>query len=267
MPAFDSAQASASTGTVSDRVLLDALVVVAARRIVLGVDVAAAKFLSGQRVDDLVREQEILESMASTLKRAELQHPLRIEFFRDQIEANKVIQRSLYRYWSVHPEQFPVRRRHLTAELRPQLDLIDRHMLLILIRMKNMPPVRRSHIDALFDRRLRTGTALRQLGELRRDAAGAHDEARQVGGEERLIQRRRGRVVRRGERDVNLQMAAGHRALNRFTQRCLEGIELSGQVEMQIQRAVIDALHAQHDLPLGNRFSYPGEARHALDAH
>ena len=171
MPAFDSAQASASTGTVSDRVLLDALVVVAARRIVLGVDVAAAKFLSGQRVDDLVREQEILESMASTLKRAELQHPLRIEFFRDQIEANKVIQRSLYRYWSVHPEQFPVRRRHLTAELRPQLDLIDRHMLLILIRMKNMPPVRRSHIDALFDRRLRTGTALRQLGELRRDAA------------------------------------------------------------------------------------------------
>jgi len=57
MPAFDSAQASASTGTVSDRVLLDALVVVAARRLVLGVDVAAAKFLSGQRVDDLVREQ------------------------------------------------------------------------------------------------------------------------------------------------------------------------------------------------------------------
>jgi len=140
MPAFDSAQASASTGTVSDRVLLDALVVVAARRLVLGVDVAAAKFLSGQRVDDLVREQEILESMASTLKRAELQHPLRIEFFRDQIEANKVIQRSLYRYWSVHPEQFPVRCRHLTAELRPQLDLIDRHMLLILIRMKICHP-------------------------------------------------------------------------------------------------------------------------------
>ena len=172
MPAFDSAQASASTGTASDRVLLDALVVVAARRLVLGVDVAAAKFLSGQRVDDLVRELEILESMASTLKRAELQHPLRIEFFRDQIEANKVIQRSLYRYWSVHPEEFPVGRRHLTAELRPQLDLLNRHMLLILIRMKTMPSVRRSHIDALFDRRLRTGTAaLRPLGELRRDAA------------------------------------------------------------------------------------------------
>jgi hypothetical protein len=77
MPAFDSAQPSASTGTDSNRVLLDALVVVAAKRLVLGADMAAA----------------------------------------------------------------------------------------------NMPSVRRGHIDALFDRRLRTGTALRQLGELRRDTA------------------------------------------------------------------------------------------------
>jgi chorismate mutase len=152
-------------------VLLGALVVAAARRLALGVDVAAAKFPSGQRVDDPAREQEILESMASTLKRSELRHPLGIEFFRDQIEANKVIQRSLYRYWSEHPEELPARRRHLTAELRPQLDLANRQMLLILNRMENMPPVRRSHINVLFDKKLRTGTALRQLGELRRDAA------------------------------------------------------------------------------------------------
>ena len=87
MLAFDSAQASASTGTTSDRVLFGTLVVVSAKRLVIGVDVAAAKFLSGQRVDDLAREQEILKSMASTLKRSELRHPLGIEFFRDQIEA------------------------------------------------------------------------------------------------------------------------------------------------------------------------------------
>jgi chorismate mutase len=169
MPAFDSAQVPASTATASSRVLLDALVVVAAKRLVLGVDVAAAKFLSGRRADDPARDQEILESIASTLNRSE--HSLGIEFFRDQIEANKVIQRGLHRYWSEHPEEFPARRRHLTAELRPQLDLVNRQMLQILIRMENMPPVRRSHIDVLFDRRLRTGTALRQLGELRRDAA------------------------------------------------------------------------------------------------
>jgi chorismate mutase len=155
----------------SDRVLLDALVVVAARRLVLGVDVAAAKFLSGERVDDLVREQEILESTAGKLKRAELRHTLGIEFFRDQIEANKLIQRDLHRYWDEHPDKFPVRHRDLTAELRPQLDLVNRHMLLMLTQMENIPPVRRSHIEGLFDRKLKTSTALRELGELSRDAA------------------------------------------------------------------------------------------------
>ena len=109
--------------------------------------------------------------MASRLKRAEPRHALGIEFFRDQIEANKVIQRGLHRYWGEHPEEFPLRRRDLTAELRPQLDIVNRHMLLLLIHMENMPPLRRSHIDGLFDRELRTSTALRQRGELRRDAA------------------------------------------------------------------------------------------------
>ena len=156
---------------VPDRVSLDALVVVAARRLVLGADVAAAKFLSVQRTDDHVREHEILEWMASRLKRAEPGHALGIEFFRDQIEANKVIQRGLHRYWDAHPEEFPLKHHDLTAELRPQLDIVNRHILLLLIYMENMPPVRRSHIDGLFDRGLRKSTALRQLGELRRDAA------------------------------------------------------------------------------------------------
>jgi chorismate mutase len=171
MPAFDSAQASTSAGAAKDRVLLDVLVLVAAKRLVIGVDVAAAKFLAGQRVDDLVREREILDSMASALKRPELRHPLGIEFFRDQIEANKVIQRGLYRYWTELPEQFPVSRPRLTAELRPELDLVNQQMLLILARMDNVPPVRSCHIDSVFDRRLKTSAVLRQLGELRRDAA------------------------------------------------------------------------------------------------
>jgi chorismate mutase len=171
MLACDPAQASAPAGTASDRIALDALVVVAARRLVLGADVAAAKFLSGQRIDDHVREQEILDSVASRLKGADLRHAPAMEFFRDQIEANKVIQRGLHHYWREHPGAFPVGRRDLTAELRPQLDIINRHMLLLLIYTESIPPVRRSHIDSLFDRKLKTSTALRQLGELRQDAA------------------------------------------------------------------------------------------------
>jgi chorismate mutase len=171
MPASEPMPVSAATGTVSDRSSLGALVVLAARRLVLGADVAAAKFVSGQRIDDPVREQEILESVRNRLKRAELEHALGVAFFRDQIEANKVIQRGLHRYWGEHPEEFPVGPRHLTAELRPRLDVVNRHMLVLLTYMENVPPVRRSHIDGLFDRKLRTHTALRQLRELRRDAA------------------------------------------------------------------------------------------------
>ena len=170
MRAYEPAHASAATGTVSDRVFLDTLVGAAARRLVIGVDVAAAKFFSGQRIDDHVREQEILDSMAGKLKSAEHRHGLGIEFFRDQIKANKVIQQGLHRYWDEHPEEFPSRHRDLKAELRPQLDLVNSHMLLVVTRLENMPPVRRSHIDGLFDRKLRTSTALRQLGKLRRDA-------------------------------------------------------------------------------------------------
>jgi chorismate mutase len=166
------AMGAGSAGCVVDGISLDALVVVAARRLVLGVDVAAAKFLSGQRIYDPVREQEILESMASRLERAAPRQPLGIEFVRDQIEANKVIQRGLHRYWAEHPEEFPATRRDLTGELRPQFDIVNRHMLLLLIGLKNVPPVRRSDIGALFDRELRTSTVLRPLGELRRDAAG-----------------------------------------------------------------------------------------------
>jgi hypothetical protein len=55
--------------------------------------------------------------------------------------------------------------------LRPQFDIVNRRMLVMLIRMENVPPVRRSHIGGLFDRKLRTSTVLRQLEDLRRDAA------------------------------------------------------------------------------------------------
>jgi chorismate mutase len=165
------AQASAATGSVSDRVLLDSIVGVSARRLVLGVEVAAAKFLSGQRIDDHVREQEILESVAGKLEQAVHRNALGMGFFRDQIEANKVIQRGLHRYWDEHPEEFPGGHHHLTAELRPQLDIFNSHMLLALVHMENIPPVGRSHIDGLFDRKLRTSAALRKLGTLRRDAA------------------------------------------------------------------------------------------------
>src|SRR5207249_3632293 len=82
-----------------------------------------------------------------------------------------------------------------------------------------------------------------------------------------LVQSRRRGLHRFAERDMNLHVPASHMALDCLAQGSFERVELGRQVEVQVQRAVIDALRAQHDLPFGNRLSYPGEARHALNAH
>jgi chorismate mutase-like protein len=136
---YESAQASAATGTVSDRVLLDSIINVSARRLVLGMEVAATKFLSGQWIDDQVREQEILESAACKLRHAGHRYAFGMEFFSDQIEANKAIQGGLHRYWDEHPKEFLGGHRHLTAELRLQLDIFNSQMLQALVRLENIP--------------------------------------------------------------------------------------------------------------------------------
>jgi chorismate mutase len=158
-----------SAAGVSDTVDLDTLVELAAKRLVLGVDVAAAKFVSGQRVDDVAREREILDWAAARL--GEVGHDDRVAFFRDQIEASKIIQRGLLAHWGSHPEDFPGRSRGLADDIRPALDAINRQMLLLVPRLKGTTPELRALLRAGLDRRLAATPALRELGEVRTEAA------------------------------------------------------------------------------------------------
>jgi chorismate mutase len=153
-------------------VSLDALVVLAAERLILGADVAAAKFVNGQEIDDPVREREILDRAAGKLNVAEPGHAIGMAFFHDQIEASKVIQRALHARWREHPRESPVNCRSLTEEVRPELDLVNGRMLALLPHMRQMLRISRGRIDGLFDQKLRANAPLRQHGELRRDAAG-----------------------------------------------------------------------------------------------
>lgn len=171
MTACEPTETLALPGTGPDVVSLDALIVVAAKRLVLGADVAAAKFVNGQKIDDPVREREILDRAAGTLNGAELGHGTGMAFFRDQIEASKVIQRALHARWREHPRESPVKCRSLTEEIRPELDLINRRMLSLLTQVGPVPRVNRGRIDGLFDRQLRTSTSLRPCSGLRRNAA------------------------------------------------------------------------------------------------
>jgi chorismate mutase len=78
---------------------------------------------------DPVREKEILDCVASRLHGVGFGREIGVAFFRDQIEANKVIQRNLHGRWRENPEESPVSWRSLNEESRPQLDVIKRHML------------------------------------------------------------------------------------------------------------------------------------------
>lgn len=173
MTACDRAEAQAAPGTtVPDAVSLDALIDVAARRLALGADVAAAKFVDGLEIDDPDREREILDWAAGALNGAGTGHGIGMAFFRDQIEASKVIQRALHARWREHPRESPVNCRSLTEEIRPELDRLNRRMLSLLTRMRQAPRTSRGRIDCLFDQELRASGPLRSCGKLRRDAAG-----------------------------------------------------------------------------------------------
>jgi chorismate mutase len=171
MTACEPAEALAPPAIVSDMASLDALVIVAAKRLILGADVAAAKFVKGQEIEDPVREREILDRVAGKLNGAESGHGIGMAFFRDQIEASKVIQRALHARLREHPRESPVSCRGLIEEIRPELDLVNRRMLALLTQLNQTARTSRGRIDGLFDRQLRANASLRPCGELRRNAA------------------------------------------------------------------------------------------------
>jgi chorismate mutase len=98
-------------------------------RVLLGDKVAAAKFGTGQPIDDPVREQQVLDQVAAQSIALGLPADRSVRFFRAQIEANKIVQRGLFRYWTNNPAQRPVKRPDLATEVRPQLDRITAEIL------------------------------------------------------------------------------------------------------------------------------------------
>jgi chorismate mutase len=171
MPVPEPAERTCPAGRVSGRVPVDTLLVLAAERLILGVNVAVAKFISGAPIDDPVREEETMDWVARQLRGMGAAREIGISFFRDQVEANKVIQSGLHNHWRTDPEEFPVGWRGLTREVGPQLEVINVHMLLLMINIGHMARPQFSLIEELFDSRLRANRSLRLLPEVQREAA------------------------------------------------------------------------------------------------
>ncbi|MEV1023800.1 gamma subclass chorismate mutase AroQ [Streptomyces sp. NPDC050264] len=139
LPASAAPTAPSAAVAHADPRALSAVASLAARRIALADKVAAAKYGTPAPIDDPARERQILDDVAARSAALGLDPALAQAVFRDQIEANKVVQRGLYARWDAHPEQRPADRPDLATVVRPALDRITTELLDAL---RELPPTR-----------------------------------------------------------------------------------------------------------------------------
>jgi len=98
------------------------------RRILLADKVAISKWDSGSPIEDLPREELILQAVVKQAQDVGLSSTWATKFFRDQIEANKFVQRSNFRIWERmgRPDVPPV---DLETEVRPIIDEINAQLI------------------------------------------------------------------------------------------------------------------------------------------
>ncbi|MER5389063.1 chorismate mutase [Saccharopolyspora sp. NPDC002686] len=113
----------------ADPVSLDPLLHSAAERVATSDQVAAAKWGTGQPIDDPAREQQVLDAVARKSAELGLDPAESKRIFRDQIEASKVVQHALHDYWAAHPDAAPTERPDL-GQIRPIIDRLNDEILL-----------------------------------------------------------------------------------------------------------------------------------------
>ncbi|OUD01261.1 chorismate mutase [Streptomyces swartbergensis] len=100
-----------------------------AQRLLLADKVAAAKYGTDTPIDDPKREAQILDDVRSRAAGLGLDPDAVAAVFRDQIDANKLVQRGLYARWDANPGERPTERPDLAKEVRPALDRITTQLL------------------------------------------------------------------------------------------------------------------------------------------
>lgn len=98
-------------------------------------EVAAAKFGTGQPIDDPAREQQELAQVRQDAMTLGLDPAATVRFFQDQITASKVVQRGLFALWTAHPNLAPTSRPDLTV-IRTELDRLTTELLSQLVDVK-----------------------------------------------------------------------------------------------------------------------------------
>ena len=146
---------------------LSGLASLAVQRIMTADQVAAAKFGTHQPIDDPPREQQVLDSVAAASPGMGISPQESAQFFRDQIEANKVVQRGLYQRWTAYPKQRPTDRPDLNEQVRPDLDRLTTD---ILRQLQATTTVRHAGMQCIAQARQALAEEARPLDQLHRDA-------------------------------------------------------------------------------------------------
>ncbi|MFI9355443.1 chorismate mutase [Streptomyces lydicus] len=103
---------------------LRSLAALSAERLATGDLVAAAKWGTGSPIDDPVREQQVLDAVAEQARQLGADPGATVRVFRDQIEANKIVQRGLHRLWTADPAKAPAERPDLN-EVRKEINRLN----------------------------------------------------------------------------------------------------------------------------------------------
>ncbi|MEU3992871.1 chorismate mutase [Streptomyces platensis] len=126
-PAAPSAAAGTPATAHSPYGQLRPLAVLSAERLATADLVAAAKWGTGGPVDDPAREQEVLRAVAEQARQLGADPEVMVRFFRDQIEANKIVQRGLHRAWDADPGRAPTERPDL-GQVRKEINRINHEL-------------------------------------------------------------------------------------------------------------------------------------------
>jgi chorismate mutase len=108
---------------------LQPLVETSVRRIAIGEKVALAKWDSGAAVEDTAREAAVIAGAVKAGESKNLKQNSVADFFRAQIEANKIVQYSLLADWrraGGAPDHSPI---SLSTTIRPELDRLQNDLI------------------------------------------------------------------------------------------------------------------------------------------
>lgn len=98
------------------------------QRLQVSDEVAAAKFGTGQPIDDPVREKQELDAVRQSAVSLGISPDATVSFFAQQISASKVVQQGLFDRWTAHPDQAPTSRPDL-GKIRVELDQLTTELL------------------------------------------------------------------------------------------------------------------------------------------